>query len=636
MKSLSIKQKLLFSLLVTVLVATSAVSLVSIRSTGSALQQRLVEKDIPASLNSIRDQLQTEVEQLGRVAQQLATSERYQAWVKAGKNPEGEAALVRDLQQITEVYQLQAASFCDRTTGDYWNEKGFLRRLDPNSADDSWFGAFKDSGRAHQASIYKSATVGYQLFVNYQEVGGMGLSGVARSMTAMVESLQRFKIEQTGFVFLVNRDGQVQVHPSAEPGTALQTLLPAASLSSLIGKDSLQLFETEVAGEDTVLASVYVPGLDWWLVAQVPREEVFAVLHEAERDLLFSVLIILVILLVLAIQLSNSITKPIQNLSRVFAELGQGSATLDVRLAAEGGTELAELTQGFNQFVEKISRLVMSIRQSGEELQQQAATLAEQARASFAQNQQQLTSSNLVSEAIRQMEQTVLEIADNAGRAAQNTRNASERGRDGQQHVEQAQQQMKRLISQVTDAGTVISQLAAHSENINQILNVIRSVADQTNLLALNAAIEAARAGEHGRGFSVVADEVRQLAARTGHSASEIQQLITELGHQIQSAVQTVHVSANVAAEGAQSSQLLADQLHQISGDVNSLESMNIQIAAATEEQSVVASDLHQQLVRMTNITEQNVETAEQLLTTSEQLRQLSQQLAQLSSQFGR
>jgi methyl-accepting chemotaxis protein len=63
---------------------------------------------------------------------------------------------------------------------------------------------------------------------------------------------------------------------------------------------------------------------------------------------------------------------------------------------------------------------------------------------------------------------------------------------------------------------------------------------------------------------------------------------------------------------------------------------MNIQIAAATEEQSVVASDLHQQLVRMTNITEQNVETAEQLLTTSEQLRQLSQQLAQLSSQFGR
>jgi len=105
----------------------------------------------------------------------------------------------------------------------------------------------------------------------------------------------------------------------------------------------------------------------------------------------------------------------------------------------------------------------------------------------------------------------------------------------------------KRRASEVTDQE--MAKLLKSSSEISKILGTINGVADQTNLLSLNAAIEAARAGDAGRGFAVVADEVRQLALRSGESAGQINQLVTETNQRIASLAESLRALNNVGDE---------------------------------------------------------------------------------------
>lgn len=247
---------------------------------------------------------------------------------------------------------------------------------------------------------------------------------------------------------------------------------------------------------------------------------------------------------------------------------------------------------------------------------------------------EQQAETDQIATAVNEMAASIQEVASNAQNASDAAARADSETSSGHSLVGHTSKSIKALEVELRQAANVIHELAGQSNEISKVLDVIRGIAEQTNLLALNAAIEAARAGEQGRGFAVVADEVRGLAARTQQSTTDIQSMISALQERVKSAVFVMEQSSRQALDSVSHAEDAATALDGIGLRVNEITDMNAQIATAVEQQSAVSEEINRSINNIRDAANANVLTGQNNLQSAASVAQLTSALSELAKQF--
>jgi len=430
-----------------------------------------------------------------------------------------------------------------------------------------------------------------------------GVFGADLELDALNRFLQSGKLAGKGFIFLVDDEGTVLVHPDSDKVMKPIGTKPTAELGSArLDQDGDRIVRYyPISG---------LPSVKWYVGISLDRATVFAPLAHLRQSLLAGVsLALLVIVGVLGWIITAKVARPITRITDAMNQLAAGRSDVDLppadrrdeigamaaalavfrdnaldkeRLAAEQeraqsvaeaekAALLKRLVEGFEQ---SVHRVVDHLGTSAEGMEHTAATMSSTAEQVNRQTEVVALSSTEVSASI----QTVASAAEQLSSSI----------REIARQVDQSSQVTQTASTEADRTNATMTSLAETSLRIGEVVNLINDIAAQTNLLALNATIEAARAGDAGKGFAVVAGEVKHLANQTAKATEEIGAQITAVQQATKDAVQSI---------GG------------IVGRIQEIHAIATAIASAVEQQSSATSEIARNVQQAATGTNQVSET---------------------------
>jgi methyl-accepting chemotaxis protein len=410
------------------------------------------------------------------------------------------------------------------------------------------------------------------------------------------------------FAFLMDGNGLIIAHPNKElslkPVSEIDPKLTPQQMTEIMHSGITG--SMQFSGRAGLIFVVPIEGTDWLLAVVLDRAEATQALSALlVTSVITAIAIIALTILLLIFMIATALTR-MQNIRDAMADIASGNGDLTHRLNIDGVDELAQIGSAFNQFADKITSVLMDVRDVSDAVKIGAHEIAAGNLDLSSRTEEQASALEQTAASMEQLTSTVKHNAANANQANQLSASASAVAQHG-----------GNVVAQVVSTMSAINE---SSKRIVDIIGVIDGIAFQTNILALNAAVEAARAGEQGRGFAVVASEVRNLAQRSAAAAKEIKSLIGN-------SVEQVETGSKLVTQAGATMNDVVDSVQRVTNIMS-------EITLASKEQSIGIEQVNQAVAQMDQVTQQNAALVEEAAAAADSLQDQATHLTRVISVF--
>ncbi|KAA6195181.1 methyl-accepting chemotaxis protein, partial [Pseudomonas lactis] len=370
-----------------------------------------------------------------------------------------------------------------------WPDDAKLTQYDPRTR--PWYqAAIAAPGKTVRTGAYYWAPDDVVLIGTVRTVADatgniLGVVGLDVSLKQLTELVRTIKLGDSGYLMLVEADGNVLVDPS----DATHNFKPLAGLGANyaeLAKHGDGVTEVSIDGVAYMANVVSSKDLGWRFIGLIKRDEVMAGATRLTWLIAAIAAVLAVVFAIVGASFARVIVRPIRGVADGLQEIAEGEGDLTRQLKVQGKDETASLAGWFNQFLSMIAQLVQRIGNASSDLQTAAADTSAVANNMNQAAGRQREAVELVSTAFNEMVATANEVARSCSAAATSADEGYRDVHTGQQHIGEATGSVLKLSEDLQKSTQTMQLLEQDSQNINTILDTIRSIAEQTNLLALN------------------------------------------------------------------------------------------------------------------------------------------------------
>lgn len=656
----SISTKVAMFLFIAIFIVFTITGLLIYFYTKSLLVQT-VEENVSAKSEAIADQVNSMFSEKGTIVRQIATNQEIIKFLHSAQS--------RD-EVLTDPYYngiskaLDEIVKTDESVAMAWvasNKSNFLVGSNNVLSDPSfdiesrpWYEPVLNEEDVYFTEPYMDEVFGKVILSAMKPIiengETIGIVAIDIFLDEIPDLMQSYKIGESGYSFLISGDGTILYHPDSELilEQKLQTIdgeIGQIGQNMIEGKSGLQL--TKVNDRFEYIGYSPVPTTDWSVGTSITQDEALESLRTFNFMMFLYFSIACILLIVTVYILLKKLLKEIPLVTNIMKQLANGNLA-EAKLHTKSKDEIGQLVMATNEMNEKMRNLVSQISHVSQSVSRQSEELSESANEvkigseQIVSTMQELASgsetlansASSLTEGMNTFVEKVQEANANGSRIEDNSRDVLHMTNKGTELMKKSINQMEQIDSIVRDSVKKVEGLDKQSQEISNLVTVIKDVADQTNLLALNAAIEAARAGEHGKGFAVVADEVKKLAEQVSDSVMDITKIVTNI--QLESSIvsNSLKEGYKEVEQGKIQIESTGKTFEEISEAVTNMANSITIISENLEEIAMKSQEMNESIVEIASVSEESAAGVEQTTASSQQTSSIMEEVAGSAEQL--